>query len=799
MKKDKKDKGFKKTTIKVNRFDTKKSEKVVIGGGSQFTVHSPQKKDDKKKGKQTISLRPKGSVSQVANSQPNSASSSAPNFANASLGKKASDDKKASYAAEAKQDKSRGKQPTANYGAESIQVLEGLQAVRKRPGMYIGGTGKEGLHHLVWEVVNNGIDEAMAGFAKNIEVILNKDGSVTITDDGRGIPVERHKQTGKSALETVLTVLHAGGKFGGGGYKVSGGLHGVGVSVVNALSVRVIAEIKRDGFTYTQEYKDGGKPAGSVKKGAPTKETGTKISFWPDPDVFETLNFDPDIILDRLRQQAYLTKGVHIKFRDEIGSKDYGYYFEGGVQSYVRHLNRSKEILNSPSFYVQKQSGETLVEIAIQYTEAFNENIKAFANNINTIDGGTHLTGFRTSITRSINDYARKNKLLKDNEENLTGDDVREGLTAVISVKLPDPQFEGQTKGKLGNPEVRNQVESVLNEYFGYYLEENPNEAKKIIGKCALSARARMAAKAARNTILRKGMLEGMTLPGKLADCSEKDAAKSEVYIVEGDSAGGSAKSGRDRQFQAILPLKGKILNVEKARIDRMLSSEEIKILIIALGTGIADSYNPDKVRYHRIIIMTDADVDGAHIRTLLLTFFYRYMPELIEKGYIYIAQPPLYAISKGKEKHYAYSDEEKNEVLKNLGINTSADIAENDAEGAENAPSSPINEDNDVEIEDIEGGNDIVSGSANSASSSATFGAARKYNVQRYKGLGEMNPDQLWETTMDPANRILLRVNIEDAEQADETVSTLMGDVVEPRKRFIQTHAKKVSNLDIS
>lgn len=660
----------------------------------------------------------------------------------------------------------------AKYGASSIQVLEGLQAVRKRPGMYIGGTGKEGLHHLVWEVVDNAIDEAMAGRATETIVILNKDGSVSVEDDGAGIPVEKHKQTGKSALETVLTVLHAGGKFGGDGYKVSGGLHGVGVSVVNALSSKFIAEIKRDGNLYYQEYKDGGKPLEKVKKVGTAKGTGTKITFWPDPSIFDTIEFDFNVILERLRQQSYLTKGVKVTLIDKNTGKKYGYYFEGGVQSYVKHMNRNKEILNSPAFYVHKYVKDTLVEIAIQYTESFNENIKTFANTINTIEGGTHLTGFRSAITRCINDYARKNKLLKETEENLTGEDVREGLSAVISVKLPDPQFEGQTKGKLGNPEIRNQVETVLSEYFGYYLEENPNEAKKIIGKCALSARARMAAKAARNTILRKGVLEGLTLPGKLADCTEKDPAKSELYIVEGDSAGGSAKQGRDRYFQAILPLKGKILNVEKARIDRMLVSDEIKALIIALGTGITENYDSGKVRYHRIIIMTDADVDGAHIRTLLLTFFFRYMPELIEKGYIYIAQPPLFSVNKGKTKHYAYTEEDKDRILKELGLE--------------------VKEAGEEEEEPEEEGEE------KSEEKKGKKPKSRKAVIQRYKGLGEMNPDQLWDTTMDPKNRILLRVTGAQAEKADEVFTMLMGSEVEPRKRFIQTHATKVNNLDI-
>lgn len=632
-----------------------------------------------------------------------------------------------------------------SYDASAIQVLEGLQAVRKRPGMYIGGTGIEGLHHLIWEVVDNSIDEAMAGFCSKIEVIVHSDNSVTVIDNGRGIPVEKHKQTGVSALETVLTVLHAGGKFGGAGYKVSGGLHGVGVSVVNALSTYVKAEIHRDGKAYVQEYKDGGKPVSKLKMIGPAKDTGTMITFVPDPSIFDTIEFDFNKILDRLRQQAYLTKGVHIKFHDERVNEGYSYYFEGGIKSYVEHLNHNKEVINKNTFYVDKKVSETNVEISIQYTNSYKENVQTFANNIHTPEGGTHLTGFRTALTKCIKDYAKKSGLIKEADGALVGDDVREGLSAVISVKLTDPQFEGQTKAKLGNPEIQNQVSSVLNEYFAYYLEENPNEAKAIINKCLLSARARQAARAARDTVIRKGALEGMTLPGKLADCSSKDASKSELYIVEGDSAGGSAKQGRDRNFQAILPLKGKILNVEKARIDKMLSSDEIKTLIIALGVGIGENYDISKIRYERIIIMTDADVDGAHIRTLLLTFFYRNYPEIIEKGFLYIAQPPLYSVDRGKKKEYAYTDKEKDEIIRKL-----------------------------------EAASD------------------KKINVQRYKGLGEMNPSQLWETTMDPENRVLLQVTSDDAEKADDVFSMLMGDAVEPRKKFIQTHAASVQNLDV-
>ena len=693
------------------------------------------------------------------------------------------------------------------YDASKIQVLEGLEAVRKRPGMYIGGTGLEGLHHLIWEVVDNAIDEAMAGFCSEIKVVIHKDNSVTVSDNGRGIPVERHKQTGKSALETVLTVLHAGGKFGGGAYKVAGGLHGVGVSVVNALSSYLKAEIHKDGKVWVQEYKNGGKPVGKVKQVGSAKDSGTTITFVPDPTVFEEINFSYTTVLDRLRQQAYLTKGVHIKLLDERTGQSYGYYFEGGIKSYVEHLNHNKEVINKPPFYVERVIDKTNVEISVQYTNTYSDNIQCFANTILTPEGGTHLTGFRTALTRCINDYAKKNGLLKDADGSLTGDDVREGLSAVISIKLPNPQFEGQTKARLGNPEVQNQVSGVLSEYFSYYLEENPNEAKNIIAKCALSARARLAARAARDTVIRKGALEGMTLPGKLADCSSKDATKSEIYIVEGDSAGGSAKQGRDRVFQAILPLRGKILNVEKARIDKMLSSEEVKTLIIAMGTGIGEQYDISKIRYHRIIIMTDADVDGAHIRTLLLTFFYRNFPDVIENGYLYIAQPPLYAISRGKEKQYAYNDAEKDEVLKRLGASTSADIAEPDAEQSEEdsakigVDSASVGGDEGATIREnelVEVISDEEADSAESASKSASVSAARRVNVQRYKGLGEMNPEQLWETTMNPESRILLQVKSDDAERADEVFSMLMGDAVEPRKKFIQTHAAKVKNLDI-
>lgn len=638
----------------------------------------------------------------------------------------------------------------STYTAKDITVLEGLAPVRKRPGMYIGGTGIEGLHHLVWEVLDNAIDEALAGFAKNVTVTIEAKNRVSVLDDGRGIPVDVHKQTKKSALETVLTTLHAGGKFGGGGYKVSGGLHGVGVSVVNALSSLTRAEIYRDGKIYVQEYKQGD-PTGPVKPTGETKEHGTKITFEPDPTIFDTIEFDWKIISQRCRQQAYLTKGIRITLVDERteevngNPKEYTFFFEGGIASYVQYINLNRKPLHEP-IYIQKEQDDNSLEVSIGYTEDFNEHVFTFANNINTAEGGTHLTGFRTALTRVLNDYAKKNDFLKGMQAGITGDDTREGLTAIISVKLKNPQFEGQTKSKLGNPEIKGFVETVIGAQLSMYLEEHPQDARRILEKSLLSAKARLAARAARETVIRKGALEGMTLPGKLADCSERDAAKSELYIVEGNSAGGSAKQGRDRKFQAILPLRGKILNVERARLDRMLSSEEIKALIVALGAGIGDEFNVGKIRYHRVIIMTDADVDGSHIRTLLLTLFFRHFREMIEKGYLYIAQPPLYLIQKGKKKEYAYTDEDKAEIVE-----------------------------------------DMKSGSADASVS-----------IQRYKGLGEMNPTQLWETTMDPENRILLRVNIEDAAASDEIFTMLMGDEVPPRKRFIQTQAKNVKNLDI-
>lgn len=679
------------------------------------------------------------------------------------------------------------------YGAAQIQVLEGLDPVRKRPGMYIGGTGQEGLHHLIWELVNNSIDEALAGHATGVEVIMHSDGSVTVSDDGRGIPVDKVKSTGKSGLETVLTVLHAGGKFGGegSGYKVSGGLHGVGSSVVNALSTKLVAEVRREGRLYRQEYEIG-KPKGEVKAVGPAEGTGTTITFWPDGSIFETTAFHYPTVLDYLRHQAYLTKGVKVKAVNEATGERYSYYFEGGIRSYVAHLNKDKTAVNQPPFYVDKQIGDISVELAIQYSESFNENVRTFANNIHNPGGGTHLTGFRSALTRVVNDYARKNGILKEKDESLTGEDVREGLTAVVSVKLPDPQFEGQTKDKLGSPEVRGVVEQVMNEWFSYYLEENPNEGRKIVGKSLLSARARLAARAARDTVIRKGALEGMTLPGKLADCSTKDPARSELYIVEGDSAGGSAKSGRDREFQAILPLRGKILNVERARLDRMLGSDQVKNVILALGTGIADNFDISKLRYHRIIIMTDADVDGAHISTLLLTFFYRHMPDLIERGHLFIAQPPLYLLSQSrKKKLYVYNDDELNATLDRLIEERRAGKVKD-----EPVPETPEAEDNaepegetGQSVDDTE----VVDNQMKERLKQAGFS-----DIQRYKGLGEMNAEQLWETTMDPANRILLRVRVEDAEKADAIFNKLMGEEVLLRKNFIQTHAKDVVNLDV-
>ncbi len=665
------------------------------------------------------------------------------------------------------------------YGAEAITVLEGLEPVRKRPGMYVGSTASPGLHHLIWEVVDNGIDEAMAGFATEIIVTLLADGMVEVSDNGRGIPVEKHKATGVSALETVLTKLHAGGKFGGGGYKVSGGLHGVGVSVVNALSEYLKAEVHRDGKIWMQEYKRG-KPIKAAKPVGATKKTGTIITFKPDAEVFTELEFSWGKILDRLRQQAYLTKGIAIKISDRRNGhrpKDYKFYFEGGIKAYIKALNHNKTVKNETIFYVDKEVNSSRVEVALQYNDEFNEIVLPFANNIHNPEGGAHLVGFRTALTRTLNSYARNHNLLREKDENLTGEDVREGLTAIVSVKLTDPQFEGQTKGKLGNAEMKTYVEQIFGDAFAVFLEEHPREAEAVIGKCILSAQARIAARTARATILRKGALEGMTLPGKLADCSSRKAEECELYIVEGDSAGGSAKQGRDRKFQAILPLRGKILNVERARLDKMLANNEIKNLVIALGTNIDDQFDLGKLRYHRVIIMTDADVDGAHIRTLLLTLFFRHFKPLVENGNLYIAQPPLYQIKKGAGVKYAYSDEEKNKIVKEMG-----------GEMAEVIEVEPA-------VAEAMAGEEEM---AETASREEKIKAPTRINIQRYKGLGEMNPGQLWETTMDPTNRTLKQVTVEDAARADEIFDMLMGDDVAPRKHFIQTHAKKVENLDI-
>ena len=673
-------------------------------------------------------------------------------------------------------------QASAEYTAKQIQVLKGLEPVRKRPGMYIGGTGEEGLHHLIWEVVNNSIDESLAGFCRNIFVKLLPDNKVAIWDDGRGIPVEKHPQTKLSTLETVMTTLHAGGKFGGGGYKVSGGLHGVGVSVVNALSDYLLARVERDGAVFEQEYKRG-KPVNGVKKVGSSKITGTEIIFTPDPEVFAEIKWNKEKILEYLRHQAYLTRGIKISFADlrELPEKEheksllqntYTFYFEGGIISYLKMLNIGKEVKNVP-VYVDKSQDSTEVEVALQYNDGLKGRILPFTNNILNPGGGTHLVGFRIALTRVLNDYAKKQGWIKKKEEILTADDASEGLVAIISVKMSEsPQFEGQTKDKLGNPEIKGIVYRIVKSGVEEYLEEHPQDAKQILGKCLLAAKARLAAKAARDTVIRKGVMEGMTLPGKLADCSSRNAEECELYIVEGDSAGGSAKQGRDRRYQAILPLRGKILNVEKARMDKMLSSEEIKNLIIAMGTGIGDQVDKSKLRYNRVVIMTDADVDGAHIRTLLLTFFYRNFEFLLTDGHLYIAQPTLYKISKGKEHRYAYSDDERDAVLKELRGGKVKEEALPAAVTAELEAAAEEGSEEKVKIGNI--------------------------GVQRYKGLGEMNPDQLWETTMNPEQRVMLKVDIEDGERANAVFETLMGSEVDPRRQFIQGKAKEVKNLDI-
>lgn len=634
-------------------------------------------------------------------------------------------------------------QQNTTYDESQIQVLEGLEAVRKRPGMYIGSTSGKGLHHLVWEVVDNSIDEALAGYCTRIDVIVHHDNSITVIDNGRGIPVGLNTKMQKSTLEVVLTVLHAGGKFGGEGYKVSGGLHGVGVSVVNALSELVVATVKRDGHIHQQEYRRGA-PQYDLKVVGDTDETGTTIYFKPDPEIFtETTVYDYDTLVGRIRELAFLNKGIEINLTDERTGMSDAFKYDGGIIEFVQHLNRNREALHETPIFVEGSRDHIHCEIAMQYNDSYSENLYSFANNINTHEGGTHESGFKSALTRIINDYARKMGFVKDSDSNLSGDDVREGLTAIISVKIPEPQFEGQTKTKLGNSEVRGIVESLFSEKLLQFLDENPTVARKIMEKSLQAARAREAARKARELTRRKSALEVSSLPGKLADCSSKDASISEIYIVEGDSAGGSAKQGRDRHFQAILPLRGKILNVEKSRLDKILSNLEIRAIITALGTGISDDFDITKARYHKIVIMTDADVDGAHIRTLLLTFFYRYMRQLIEEGYIYIAQPPLFKIERNKVVRYAMNEKQRDEII-------------------------------------------------------AEFGEGAKLNIQRYKGLGEMNASQLWETTMDPASRTMLQVRIEDAIKADMMFDTLMGDQVEPRRDFIQQYAKFVKNLDV-
>jgi DNA gyrase subunit B len=628
----------------------------------------------------------------------------------------------------------------AEYTAEDIQVLGGREAVRRRPGMYIGSTDQRGLHHLLYEIAYNSVDEAMAGTCDRIAVTLNKDNSVTVTDNGRGIPVDIHPTTKVSALETVMTVLHAGAKFGGKSYTVSGGLHGVGASVVNALSEWITVDVKRDGKVHHQEYKRG-VPVGPVEVTGKAEDSGTTITFLADTQIFTELDYDFDTVSERLREMAYLNKGVEITLVDEKKDQERTFYFEGGITGFVRHLNRNRVVRHTLPIYISKSINSTAIEVALQYNDGFSESAFSFANCVNTIDGGTHLTGFRSALTRVLNDYAKKAKILKEDDPNLTGEDVREGLTAIINIKLPEPQFEGQTKGKLGNIEVKSQVESAVNEGLALYLEEHPDDAKKIIEKCVTSARAREAARKARDLIIRKSGLDSGTLPGLLADCSERDPQQCELFLVEGPSAGGSAKQGRNRRFQAILPLRGKILNVEKAAPDKMLANEEIRTMITAIGAGLDEDFEPEKIRYHKVILMSDADVDGSHIRTLLLTFFFRHMPKLINAGYLYIAQPPLYRIKTNEGVKWVYSEQEKDDILENS--------------------------------------------------------TSRKVELQRYKGLGEMTAEQLWETTMNPSNRTLLEVSIEDAAKADETFQMLMGGEVPPRKAFIQAHAR-YANLDI-
>jgi len=630
---------------------------------------------------------------------------------------------------------------SGDYTGAQIQVLEGLEAVRKRPGMYIGGTSARGLLHLIWEIIDNAVDEHLAGFCDKITIILHKDGSCSVQDNGRGVPVDIHPKTGKSTVETVYTMLHAGGKFGGSAYKVSGGLHGVGASVVNALSSRMYVKVETKGGIYEIEFQNGGHPVYPLRRIGDTKNHGTYVRFWPDPTIFETVEFDANVILPRIRDYAFLNDGLFIHFIDERTGREHRFKYNEGLQSFVRYLNRTQQVLHPKPIYIFQATEDTEVELALQYNDGFTENIYSFANNIRTTEGGTHETGFKTALTRVINNYARKNNLLKENEANLSGEDIREGMTAIISVKLREPQFEGQTKTKLGNSDMEQQVASVVSDKLTDYLEENPAVAKKIIEKAIGAARAREAARKARELVRRKSALEITSLPGKLTDCTSRDPAESELFLVEGDSAGGSAKQGRDRRIQAVLPLRGKILNVEKARLDRVLSQEEIRTIITALGTGIGDDFDITKAKYHKVIIMTDADVDGSHIRTLLLTFFYRFMRPLIEAGYVYAARPPLYLIKKGKQQYYAYSEEEKDAIIERIG-------------GVTEKP-------------------------------------------QRYKGLGEMNPEQLWDTTMNPSKRTLYRIHLEEAMEADQIFQLLMGEKVEPRREFIEQNAHLVQNLD--